>query len=88
MTRSSLQRMVGSSLILLILVLGGFSAPVAAGEIRLDQSSPQVSTPAIQQDALQQTQVPVMPSLPLLLADFASASNEDATHGNALREGE
>ena len=85
MTRSSLQRMVGSNLILLILVLGGFSAPVAAGEIRLDKSSPQVSTPAIQQDALQQTQVPVMPSLPLLMAE-GSNSCEIVSCGMGIKQ--
>lgn len=73
MTISLFQRMVGSGLFLLILGLGGFIAPVAAEEIGLDRSSTQVSMPAIQQHDLQQTQIPVMPSLPLLLAEGSNA---------------
>ena len=85
MTISSLQRMGGSGLLLLILLLGGFSAPVAAEETALDRSSPQVSTPAIQQDASQQTQVPVMPSLPLLLAE-GSNSCEIVSCGMGIKQ--
>ncbi|MBI4001891.1 MAG: hypothetical protein HY348_08915 [Nitrospira defluvii] len=85
MTICSLQRMVGSGALLLILVLAGFSAPASAEEIGLDGSSPQILTPAVRHDALLQTQAPVMPSLPLLFAE-GSNSCEIVSCGMGIKQ--
>ncbi len=85
MTMRSLPRMVGSEALLLILLLAGFSAPVAAEEIGAEGASQQMLTPAIQRDALQQTQAPVMPSLPLLLAE-GSNSCEIVSCGMGIKQ--
>ena len=85
MTMGSLRRMGGSMVLLLILVLVGLDAAVMAEEIGLDRSLPQIATPATPGDALQQTKAPVMPSLPLLLAE-GSNSCEIVSCGMGIKQ--
>ena len=85
MTMCVLQRILGSAVLLVILLLAGFSTAVAAEEIGLDGSSQQILTPAMQHDALQQTPAPVMPSLPLLFAE-GSNSCEIVSCGMGIKQ--
>ena len=85
MTMCVLQRILGSAVLLVILLLAGFSAAVAAEEIGLDGSSQQILTPAMQHDALQQTPASVMPSLPLLFAE-GSNSCEIVSCGMGIKQ--
>ena len=80
----SLRRIVASGLFLLILTPGGFGGRVTAEESGF-ASSPQSPTQSIQRDALRQTHAPVMPSLPLLLAE-GSNSCEIVSCGMGIKQ--
>ncbi|MCE3223189.1 MAG: exported protein of unknown function [Nitrospira sp.] len=71
--------------LLLILMLAGVSASVLAEEISSDGSSLRVGTTANHQAGLQQTKAPVMPSLPLLLAE-GSNSCEIVSCGMGIKQ--
>lgn len=85
MSMDAIRRIVGRGVLLLIVFLIGFSVPVAAEEIGLDKSSQQILTPTVRHGALQQTQAPVMPSLPLLLAE-GSNSCEIVSCGMGIKQ--
>ena len=71
--------------LLLILILAGLSASVLAEEISSDGPSLRVGTSANHQAALPQTKAPVMPSLPLLLAE-GSNSCEIVSCGMGIKQ--
>ena len=73
MTRGSLRWTARSAGLLLILALAAFTAPLPAEEIVLDGSSTQIPASTTPGEALQQTKAPVMPSLPLLLAEGSNS---------------
>jgi len=85
MTMGSLRRTVGSMVLPLMLMLAGFGAPLSAEEIGVDGSSLQGVMPGAQGDASQQTKAPVMPSLPLLLAE-GSNSCEIVSCGMGIKQ--
>jgi hypothetical protein len=63
----------GSGSLLLIVLLIGLGAPVSAEDTAPGGFSARKKTPATQSDALQQTTAPVLPSLPLLLAEGSNS---------------
>ena len=88
MTTGLLRRMVGWPALVLILVMAGvsgLSASVSADEIGPDRPSARNATPATQQEPLQQTEAPVMPDLPLLLAE-GSNSCEIVSCGMGIKQ--
>jgi hypothetical protein len=85
MTRGSLRWTATSAGLLLVLALAGFPSPLSAEEIALDGSSAQIPASATPDGALQQTEAPVMPSLPLLLAE-GSNSCEIVSCGMGIKQ--
>ena len=85
MAMASLRWSVRRIALLLIFVLGGLGAPLWAEETALDESSPQSVMSGDQGDASQQTKAPVMPSLPLLLAE-GSNSCEIVSCGMGIKQ--
>ncbi|MCC2640142.1 MAG: exported protein of unknown function [Nitrospira sp.] len=82
---SVLSRMVCSGTFLLIFLLAGFSASVQAIEIRGEEFSQGSSISDSENAALQQTQTPDMPSLPMLFAE-GSNSCEIVSCGMGIKQ--
>jgi hypothetical protein len=84
MHASALHRTVWSGVPLLIVLLTGVTAP-AAEQIGRERSSQQITIPQSKGNALQQTQVPALPLLPMLFAE-GSNSCEIVSCGMGIKQ--
>lgn len=85
MMRPTSRTVVGTGVLLLVVVLAGFTAPVGAEEIGAGSVSRMTQAPESRSGALQQTQAPVAPSLPLLFAE-GSNSCEIVSCGMGIKQ--
>ena len=83
--RHSLRLLAGNAVLLLVVLLAGYTVPVGAEEIVTDSVSPATRTLASRHGVLQQTQAPVAQSLPLLLAE-GSNSCEIVSCGMGIKQ--
>ncbi len=85
MRKRLLPAMIEQGTLVLIFLLVGFSAAVAAETTGMGRDSPQTTITADRPDALQQTKAPVLPSLPLLMAE-GSNSCEIVSCGMGIKQ--
>jgi hypothetical protein len=86
MMTDAVRRLTGCLAVLMILVLSGVGIAAASAEdMGMDRRSIRETTPATPSDALQQTQAPVLHSLPLLLAE-GSNSCEIVSCGMGIKQ--
>ncbi len=85
MTRHLWRRLMGTAVLLLIVLLAGFTAPVGAQEVGGRTVPSTMPASESRGSVLQQTPIPVAPSLPLLFAE-GSNSCEIVSCGMGIKQ--
>lgn len=85
MRRHPLRRLVGTAVMLSVVVLAGFAAPVGAEKVGAETVQSAIPAPEGRGSDLQQTPAPVAPSLPLLFAE-GSNSCEIVSCGMGIKQ--
>ena len=85
MLRDTLRTGVVAALLLSAMLLAGFTSPIQAEDVGASNLSPMTQAPASRGGAWQQSQAPVEPSLPLLLAE-GSNSCEIVSCGMGIKQ--
>ena len=86
MTIHVFQRISGGAILLVIILLAGFSTAGAAEENGIEGALQPIGTPSSRSVASQRTEAPVVPSLPLLLAEGSNSSCEIVSCGMGIKQ--